>query len=146
MGAGDNRRLVEEAIQAYNAKDIEAFVGLHNTGLAGILWYDSEQRPSPEYDEIRARMDEHVTAFPDAKLRIVDLMADDDRVWFEGELTGTHKGPLKGPDGRVLPPSGRFFTIAYAVHLTIRDGKVAESHVFMNQRELLRQLRPASPS
>ena len=60
-------------------------------------------------------------AFPDLKVEIQDMLADDDKVVTRKLLKGTHTGPLMG-----LPPTGKNVEISVIDIFTVKDGKLKE--------------------
>ena len=62
-------------------------------------------------------------SFPDLHMRIVDLIAEGDRVVGRFTCSGTHQGSWRGH-----PPTGRRFeNIAEVYIFRIRDGKIAHA-------------------
>jgi predicted ester cyclase len=55
-------------------------------------------------------------------------------------LTGTFKGPLTGPGGKLMQPNGRKFEIAFSTIARWKDGEIAEEWLFYDQFDLLAQL------
>jgi len=75
------------------------------------------------------------TAFPDLKLELELTISQDDLVAYRWVGTGTHLGPYHGyqPTGRPV----RFTAISIS---RIRDGKIAEEWIELDQLGLLRQI------
>lgn len=61
------------------------------------------------------------TAFPDLRLEIEDMIAEDDRVAVRSRLRGTHEGKLMG-----VEPTGREITMSVITIYRFEDGKIAE--------------------
>jgi predicted ester cyclase len=61
----------------------------------------------------RAVAQGYVEAFPDAKFTIKNVIESGDWIVVEGTYSGTHSGPMRGPQGE-LPASGRRVSIDYA--------------------------------
>lgn len=63
-----------------------------------------------------------IQAFPDLRLEIQFVVADDQRVMFHISTTGTHKGPFM-----CMPPTGRSFrTNGVDIFRFNAEGKIAE--------------------
>lgn len=63
------------------------------------------------------------TAFPDVKMEIVELVAEDDTVVGRFTCSGTHLGDWRG-----YPPTGRRFERVDEVYFfAIRDGRIARA-------------------
>lgn len=74
-------------------------------------------------------------AFPDIRLTIDDLIAEDDKVVVRWTARGTHRGDLAG-----IAPTGRAVTISGIVITRISGGKVVEEFESFDEVSLLRQL------
>jgi predicted ester cyclase len=72
-------------------------------------------------------------AAPDAHLKVDRVVCETDSVIVvEGTFTGTHTGPLVGPQG-TIPATGRKFELPYCDIMWVRGGKVYEHHVWWDQ-------------
>ena len=60
-------------------------------------------------------------AFPDIKLTLEDVFAEDDRVVFRSTMRGTHEGEFQG-----IPPTGARVTVAAGCHRLCPRGPKAE--------------------
>jgi steroid delta-isomerase-like uncharacterized protein len=99
----------------------------------------TEQAPGPS--GARQIYDVFHAAFPDLRVEIHDLVADDDLVTFRSTMSGTSKGPLMG-----AAPTGNRIEIASMVFLRIRDGRIVERWEQMDLLGLMLQLGIVSES
>jgi predicted ester cyclase len=74
-------------------------------------------------------------AFPDCRFTIDDMIAEGDQVVTKKTFTGTHTGELNG-----IPPTGKRVTLRFADFMRIRDGKIVEHWLSMDQLSFLQQL------
>jgi steroid delta-isomerase-like uncharacterized protein len=74
-------------------------------------------------------------AFPDLKLTIESLVADEERVSLTGKMTGTHKGTLMG-----APPTGRSVSFAYMDMYAMSRGQIVEAWHVEDLAGMMRQL------
>lgn len=106
------RQVIDEAFnkgnytvlaELFNPDFIEHQFGLHSTieGLQGDIQF------------LR-------TAFPDLKLTIEDMLAQDDKVWVRMTARGTNLGGIMGP------PNGKTFEITVFDQCRFKDGKIVE--------------------
>jgi predicted ester cyclase len=79
------------------------------------------------------------TAAPDCKHTITHVIQDGERFAVQGHWTGTHTGPLATPMGEV-PATGRTITLPFCTVGTLRDGRLAAAHVYLDQLSMLAQL------
>ena len=76
-----------------------------------------------------------MTSFPDRKVEILDLIADEDQVAVRGRVTGTNQG---GFELLGAPPNGNPIDVQFVGIYTLRDGKIA-SHWGLNDAQTLWQ-------
>lgn len=62
------------------------------------------------------------------------IVAAQDKVAVEVEVTGTHAQGLTAPDGNAIPASGRSLQIGLAAFRHLRDGRVSEYRVYYDYR------------
>ncbi len=73
--------------------------------------------------------------FPDLRLEVDRILAEDDHVAVRVVIGGTHQGPLLG-----VAPTGQSVTITATDIVRIENGKVVEHWGNMDELGLLRQL------
>jgi steroid delta-isomerase-like uncharacterized protein len=74
-------------------------------------------------------------AFPDLKITIESLIADEERVSVTGRMSGTNQGALMG-----VPPTGRSASFAYMDMYAIANGQIAEVWHVEDLAGMMRQL------
>jgi steroid delta-isomerase-like uncharacterized protein len=79
------------------------------------------------------------SAFPDLKISIEELVAEDDKVCARATTRGTHRGAIFG-----IPPTGRTVSITGLTMVRIADGQITDSWVKNDVVGLLRQLGASS--
>jgi heme-degrading monooxygenase HmoA/limonene-1,2-epoxide hydrolase len=138
---GDTRSLIERGIELWNARDREGWMacydlhrlevqgpgGMRLTGreAAGTMW------------------DMWNGAFPDNRLEIISIHADDRGGVHEGRGIGTHTGTFRGPAGEIAP-TGRPVDLRYTGVYECEEGKITAFHLYFDQMEMLIQLGLAS--
>jgi predicted ester cyclase len=75
-------------------------------------------------------------AFPDLRIRIDDLIAEDDKVAARLLFSGTHQGPF-----RDFAPTGRPVSFGAIRIYQLADGKVTGSWAYQDSLGLVQQLR-----
>jgi predicted ester cyclase len=71
--------------------------------------------------DLVAQMHTQRVAAPDVQIRVLDQVAEGDRVVSRIEVTGTHLGDWQG-----IPPTGRRFTMSGMTMRRIAAGKIVE--------------------
>jgi uncharacterized protein (TIGR02246 family) len=137
LAAAENRRLVEETVQAMDAHDVDLLVSFYSEDAVRETVGMAVQRGR---DEIRAFYQMAFAGIPDARTRLVSVMADDDGAWVEWEEAATLLGDGKNYDGTVAPATGRTLEHRVAAHDTIRNGKIVERRLFVNYLNVFDQL------
>jgi len=120
---GDNkllvRRFVEEVLNRRNLIAVERFV----------------DDVAAQHPEATSSMFITFAAFPDAQLRIDDLVAEADKVTAMLTFSGTQQGEFMG-----IAPSGRHITTKAVLTLRITDGRIVESRYEVDLQDLARQI------
>jgi steroid delta-isomerase-like uncharacterized protein len=74
-------------------------------------------------------------AFPDCRFTIDDMIAEGDQVVTKKTFTGTHTAELNG-----IPPTGKRVTLQFADIMRVRDGRIVEHWLAMDQLSFMQQL------
>jgi ketosteroid isomerase-like protein len=82
----------------------------------------------------------HALAFPDTRIEVTRVLADDGGATMEFVARGTHTGPLLTPDG-TLEPTGRSAEVHYCFVYEIEDGQIHCIHQYFDAASMMRQLR-----
>jgi steroid delta-isomerase-like uncharacterized protein len=89
-------------------------------------------------DGMGAFIKEHRQSFPDWTERVVDIIAEGDRVVTRYRSTGTHKGSFQG-----IEATGKKFTVNEVSIYRLENGKIAEQWGFPDGLDLVTQLTSA---
>jgi predicted ester cyclase len=74
-------------------------------------------------------------AYPDASFTIDDMIAEGDQVVTKKTFSGTNTGEFPG-----MPATGRSVSVQYVDIMRVRDGRIVEHWLSMNQLVWLQQL------
>jgi steroid delta-isomerase-like uncharacterized protein len=74
-------------------------------------------------------------AYPDAHFAIDDMIAEGDQVVTKKTLSGTNQGDFAG-----VPPTGKHVTLQFVDIMRVRDGRIVEHWLCMNQLSWMQQL------
>lgn len=133
MRASHNEELVRRWIDGgWNADDNEKVM----QEVFAEDWIDGDAPEGPHgWDGIRAFVDTYRSAFPDVRIEILQLVADDDFVAFRWRAEGTHTGSLFGKERTGNP-------VAFTGHTLhrVEDGLLKESWVQTDTVTLLSQV------
>ena len=129
------QRLVRIHYQGVNSGDLD---------MAASVFAEDCQTTSPYgaitgIEAFRQMGEAFRAAAPDNRIEALRTWQDGDTVIVEGVYTGTHTGPLAGP-GRVIPATGRSFTLPYVDIFQARDGKLVSHRMYWDNAMFLAQL------
>ena len=123
------RRFIDEV---QNAKNMDVFDELNAQDFVNL-----SAPPGMPTDREGGKMflGGFLTAFPDSRVTIDDMIAEGDRVATKKTFRGTHTGDL-GEIGA----TGKRVTIQYVDILRLRDGQIIEHWLSMDQLSFMQQL------
>lgn len=128
--------------EAFNAQDAEGRRAIEASDIETVLPGGLVlQGPEQTLGIVRAFWE----ALPDARIVVDNQFVAGEAVVAEGTLTGTHTGTFRAPQGEV-PATGNSVRLRYASVKQIRDGKVAQEHLYFDQLEFLQQIEALPPS
>jgi predicted ester cyclase len=129
--AAKTRRYYEEL---WNNRNFDVIPDWIAPGFVGH--YTSRPEPVRGVAGFRAFVDELLTAFPDARLTILDQVVEGEKVVSRVELRGTHQGELLG-----FAPTGQAVTVTYVGIERYEDGLCVEEWVYSDDLALSRQIK-----
>ena len=126
-----NAELIRWAFEALNRGDITALKQ---------FWGDDTLERFPDRtcrgaDEIASYFDDALAAISDFNMEVVSIAAQNDDVFVQWHMTGSHTGPLLG-----IAPTGKRLAIDGMDHFVVHDGKVVSNFVVFDQMQYGRQL------
>jgi predicted lactoylglutathione lyase/ketosteroid isomerase-like protein len=118
----------------------ESFLSTHSEDVK-VLW---PGRPQPTVGLHKHDVDcrEFLTAFDNrlATNPYKILFGEGDYTCSVVDWTVTMKGPTRGADGKMVPPTGKTARLELCFVTTWKDGKILEERIFYDAGELMRQL------
>jgi C-1 hydroxylase len=133
----ENKKISLSLIEALNARDLglwsrhlsEDYAAEH-PGVSVLL----DRTRSIAYHQ------RFVTAFPDIRFEVLDVISEGDRVLVQWTASGTHTERLATVTGETIPPTRRRATVSGAMITQVRDGKAVRGWFYWDQLALLAQL------
>jgi len=80
-----------------------------------------------------------VTAIPDLRIEVKNVVATEEAVAIEYIGRGTHTGPFAATSGTIQPTSKKL-ELQVSEFMTLKNGKIAESRIYFDSAALLKQL------
>ena len=129
--------MVQKKVEAMNRRDAAAFAACYAPNAVVVdPFYDEPLRGAA----IRKDIADWFGAFPDTECRLTHSVVDGANHAGEWVVTGTHKGPLVGPDGEI-PATGRSVNFRVATfERTDADGRILEEHRYYDGLAIMSQL------
>lgn len=137
MSVKENLDLIDRFMASYNARSWSMFSEIHSESA---LMTEPGMAPYRGRDAILRSYQGMLTVFPDAQMKKIRIFGQHDMVCLEMVASGTHKGPLMGPDGRSFPPTNRKINVEIVAVAKIHDGRIVEFHESYDRLGLLTQI------
>jgi ketosteroid isomerase-like protein len=125
-----NMELMQTLDDAWNAQDMDTFSARHKNDVV-VRWPGKE--PTRGVDDHRQEALDFFKTFPDQKVHnrpYKTFFASGDWTCSIARFTGTMKGPLKGPDGKDIPPTNKPFDVDFCTVARWDEGQIVEENLF----------------
>lgn len=132
MPKQDNIAAQEALAENVNGGDIDAAV---QSFAENAVDHDPAPGQGPGREGFRAFFTELTTAFPDAKIKPAQMVADDDNVAVAYTLTGTHQGDFNG-----IAATGKKIEVRGVQIGRFEGGKIVERWGSSDELGILQQL------
>jgi ketosteroid isomerase-like protein len=123
-----NMELMQTLDDAWNAQDLNTFTQRHKPDVV-VRW--PGQPPTHGIDNHRAEAIGFFKTFPDQH---------GDWTCSIARFTGTMKGPMQGPDGKEIPPTGKSFDVEFCTVARWDNGQIVEENLFYDLMTFMRQI------
>ena len=130
---------VTKMVDALNRRDYQAFLALHDPDVtlttgAGLTFKGPQSAARFGW----AVLD----AFPDARVTVGTVVSEGDWVCAEETMEGSHTEPLSDPTGQqpAVPPTGKKVAIKAAGIFRLKEGRVTDVRVYVDNLSLMAQL------
>jgi steroid delta-isomerase-like uncharacterized protein len=133
MAEKENLQLAEQMIAAVNARDLNRYSQQIDDSYIG----ESEMIPEPVRgpDGARRALNMILTAFPDLRIDVEQMLASGDFVIVRARLTGTQKGAYAG-----IAPTNESVSWRACNVVELRNGKAVRGRVYADNVSLLQQI------
>jgi len=137
-----NLELMQTLDDAWNSQDWDTFDARHKTDVA-VTWPGGAPATQGIHDH-RQESIEFFKTFPDNKVGnrpYRTLFASGDWTCSIARLTGTMTGPMKGPNGTEIPPTGKSFAVDFCtVAHWDENGQIIEENLFYDLVGVMKQI------
>jgi len=137
-----NKELMQTLDDAWNSQDWDTFLKRHaeNTvvtwmGKNSVATKGRESHKQESIEFFKTFSDNHIDNRP-----YKVLIGQGDWTCSVARFTGTMKGPMTGPDGKIIPPTNKKFEIEFCTVAHWVNGEIVEEKLFYDLAELMRQI------
>ena len=137
----ENMRLMQTLDDAWNAQDWETFDKRHAKEV-DVSW-PAQADPTHGRRSHREEAIAFFKIFPDNKVGnrpYKSFFGQGDYTCSVAEFTGTFKGPMTGPNGKVIPPTGKKFKVEFCTVAHWKNGEIVEERLFYDKISLMQQV------
>ena len=138
MGTEENLKVIDEELHALNAYDFDRALESHAESV--LTFGPGNNEPTKGRTALRNSLQDYLTAFPDFRVKMERAFGQGDWVCGQYVFEGTHKGPLLGPGGQMIPATNRSLRLKYVVLFKFQGGLITERHEFFDNYGLMTQL------
>jgi predicted ester cyclase len=132
----DPRALFERLLAAINAHDLQAASGFISPDCEIVTPFATLRGPEPFKTYVKGLID----AFPDFMQTVHNTVCEGSTLVTEWTLTGTHLGPMRMPNGSLLPPTGKKMNAHGCDVYKWEGGQVMADRIYRDRLETLIQL------
>jgi steroid delta-isomerase-like uncharacterized protein len=126
-----NKTIAQQTMEALHQRDLDSVRANVASEARFYGW-----APEPlDADGHKAFMSTLLTAFPDSKIIVDDVIAEGSKVAVRHRLQGTHQAELQG-----IPATGRQVEIGAIVIFRIENGMIAEAWLNADIMGMMQQL------
>ena len=141
MSVEENMRLMQTLDDAWNAQDWETFEKRHSENTA--VYWPGQPEPTRGRQNHHDESVEFFKTFPDNHLvnrPYKIFFGQGDYTCSVADFTGTMKGPMKGPDGKMIPPTNKRFRLEFCTVARWENGEIVEERLFYDLVGMMRQI------
>ncbi len=133
MAEKDNVQYAEQQVAALNARDLDGYLSRIDDSYVG----QSETAPGPirGREGVRQNLEMLLRAFPDLRVEIEQIIANEDSVVTRLRATGTHKGNFAG-----IASTNKSVVLQGCSVFEIRNGKAIRGRIYADNATLFQQL------
>jgi predicted ester cyclase len=135
-----NMMLFQTADDAWNAQDVETFENRHTED---VVVYVPAAPPQVGMDAHREFAVNSFRTFPDQRVQnrpYKAFFAGGDWVCSIARFTGTMTGPMIGPDGKEIAPTGKSFDVDFCTVGHWKNGQMTEEYLFYDVVTFMKQI------
>ncbi len=127
-----NRDVVRKAIKALSDHDVAGFFSYHTDDMTSHEVFFP--LPLGKVD-LEAFLHDWLHAYPDVRIETQNIRVEGDTVAVENVVSGTFVNDLRG-----VKATGRFYRVREAVFFDMKEGKIKDERIYIDQKSIEEQL------
>jgi predicted ester cyclase len=131
MSTEETKALARQAMERLDQRDLDGVLALYAAGTQ----HHGFAPQTLDNDGYKQAMSALLTAFPDSRFPVSEIIAEGDEAAVRHNFRGTHQGEFQG-----IAPTGKQITISSICTLHISNGKVTETWLNADFLGLLQQI------
>jgi ketosteroid isomerase-like protein len=129
--------MIRGALDLWNQGRLDEYLAYYDADLAYTMPGGVRGRG---LKGLPAALKMQLTALPDSRIEIRQIVVQGDTAVVEGISTGTHTGPTHLPGGDAAPPTAKRITRGIALVMKLRAGRIVEFREYSDAPTWLEQL------
>ena len=141
MSVEENMHLMQTLDDAWNSQDWDTFEKRHTENT--VVYWPGRPEPTRGRYTHRDECIEFFKTFPDNRLvnrPYKIFFGQGDYTCSVADFSGTMKGPMKGPDGKMIPPTNKSFQIEFCTVARWENGEIVEERLFYDLVGMMKQI------
>ncbi len=138
----NNLKLMKTLDDAWNSQDWDTFLKRHAENTT-VTWMGRKSVATKGRKAHKEESIEFFKTFPDNHIDndpYKVLFGQGNWTCSVARFTGTMKGPMTGPDGKIIPPTNKKFEIEFCTVAHWVNGEIVEEKLFYDLTEMMRQI------
>jgi steroid delta-isomerase-like uncharacterized protein len=128
----------QRGVDAFNAGDAEAVAEIYAEDA--VLHDPQAPQPFRGREAIRDSYEHMLRAYPDARVTMLNVHAEDDLIMYELRFTGTNEGPIATPDGDIPATGQQVEMLMVVVSDVDEEGRFSDTRRYYDTAMMMRQL------
>lgn len=137
MSEQENSRIAKMFFERLNRREIDAVPEYEH---ADMTTEAPDVAGSMTRDQYKEYLQGYLDAFPDLHFNLLQTIAQGNYVVVIWHASGTHSGPMRAPNGDMIPATNRKGVVEGNTLYEFRGGKIARTKNFWDVAGLLMQL------
>jgi len=133
MSEKENAQLAQQAIAAFNDRNLDAYLALLDDSYE--MQTEIASAPLHGKQAVRQMLESYLSGIPDMRIEIEQIITSGDYVVVRTHMTGTHKGTFLG-----IPATNKRIDSHACNVIQLRNGKAVKGRLYADNATLFQQI------